>query len=204
MGNLVNQPYLPANRNEERRMKKQIIAMMAMAALFVGCSDNNGRSGTAAKNASVAADFNNLPSAVKATVNREVPNGIVDKISTETRDGRMVYKIKFQDQGLNPAIWVSSEGNIIKSDINRDKAVGATGNDVDLTTGSSKSDLKFTQLPAAVQKTVRERAPSAKIANIKQRTQDGVLVYEVSFEEKGTNPNIIVANDGSIVRDLAK
>src|SRR4051812_392859 len=200
MGKLVNQPYPSANRNEERRMKKQIIAMMAMAALFVGCSDNNGRSGPAAKNANVAADFNNLPSAVKAAVNREVPNGIVDKISTETRDGRMVYKIKFQDPGINPAIWVTGEGNIIKSDINRDKAVGATGNDVDLTTGSSKSDLKFTQLPAAVQKTVRQRAPSAKIANIKQRTQDGVLVYEVSFEEKGTNPNIIVANDGSIVR----
>src|SRR5258705_10196809 len=105
MGKAVNQPYLPANRNEERRMKKQMIAMMAVAALFVGCSDNNGR-GTAAKNPNVAADFNNLPSAVKATVNREVPNGIVDKISTETRDGRMVYKIKFQDQGLNPAIWV--------------------------------------------------------------------------------------------------
>jgi uncharacterized membrane protein YkoI len=186
-------------------MKKEILASLTVATLLVGCSDNQyGRNETAAKNANVASQFNDLPAPVKAAVKREVPNGIVDKVSTETKDGRLVYKVKFQDDGINPAIWVTADGNVLKSDISRDKAFGATGNAVDLTTGYSKSDLKFTQLPAAVQKTVRERAPSAKIADIKQRTRDGVLVYEVSFEEKGANPNIIVANDGTIVRDLAK
>ena len=54
---------------------------------------------------------------MQKTVKQEVPNGIVDKISTETKDGQLVYKVKFQDEGLNPAIFVASDGTLIKSDL---------------------------------------------------------------------------------------
>src|SRR3954468_1978803 len=99
-------------------MKKQIITTIAMATLLVGCSDNKYGS-TNARDAKVAQQFADLPTAAQAAVKREVPNGIVDKVSAETRDNRIVYKVKFQDEGLNPAIWVTADGNILKSDINR-------------------------------------------------------------------------------------
>ena len=98
---------------------------------------------------------------------------------------------------------MTADGNILKSDINRDKAIGATGNASDLNTGSSK-DLKFTQLPAKVQKAIRDQAPTAKIADIKRRNRDGRIVYEVSFEDKGTNPSMTVAEDGTIIKDIQK
>ncbi|HMC29110.1 MAG TPA: PepSY-like domain-containing protein [Verrucomicrobiae bacterium] len=182
-------------------MKKAILSTIAVTALLVGCSDS--RKSISAKDATAANQFGDLPPAVQTTVKREVPNGIVDRVSTETKNGRLVYKIKFQDQGLNPSIWVTADGNILKSDINRDKAVGATGNASDLNTGSSK-DLKFTQLPAKVQKAIRDQAPTAKIADIKRRNRDGRIVYEVSFEDKGTNPSMTIAEDGTIIKDIQK
>ncbi len=184
-------------------MKKEVLITMAAAALFAGCSDNKlGSSNTTAKDPKVASEFNDLPPAVRTAVNREVPNGVIDKVSSETKDGRIVYKVKFKDEGLNPAIWVTADGNILKSDISRDKAVGATGAGVDVATGSAKGNLKFTQLPPAVQKTIRDRSATAKIANIDKHTRNGRIVYDVSFEEKGINPKMTIAEDGTVVKDL--
>ena len=184
-------------------MKREALTIIAIAALVVGCSENS-RNSIAAKDATAANQFGDLPVEVQKTVKREVPNGIVDKASTETKDGRLVYKIKFQDEGLNPAIWVTADGNIIKSDINRDKAAGATGNASDIATGSSRNGVKFTQLPAVVQKAIRDQAPTAKIADIKRRDKDGRVVYEVSFEDKGINPSMTIAADGTIIKELQK
>lgn len=108
----------------------------------------------------------------------------MDKISTETRDGQLVYKIKFQDEGINPAIFVGSDGTLIKSDISREKAYGATGSPSELGRGL-KGEIKFAQLPAAVQKTIRAQEPNAPVASIRKHTKDGLVVYDVSFKEKG-------------------
>src|SRR5436190_17672674 len=124
-------------------MKTQILSAIAISALLVGCSDNqlSRSSSTRANNMKVASQFNELPSAVQKTVKDQVPNGVIDKISTQTRDGRLVYKIKFQDEGLNPAIYVASDGTLLKSDISRDKAYGATGTPSETSSGSDR-DLK--------------------------------------------------------------
>jgi uncharacterized membrane protein YkoI len=186
-------------------MKKELLLTMTAAALLAGCSDNKlGSTNTTAADPKVASEFNDLPPAVRATVNREVPNGVIDKISSDTKDGRVVYKIKFRDEGINPSILVAADGTILKSDISRDKALGATGASTDVTTGTSKSDLKFTQLPPAVQKTIRERSATAKVADIDKHTRNGRVVYDVSFEEKGTNPKMTIAEDGTVVKDLEK
>ena len=156
-----------------------------------------------ADNMKVASQFNDLPPAVQKAVKEQAPNGLVDKITTETKDGQLVYKIKFKDEGLNPALWVTADGNVLKSDISREKAYGATGNPNDVSSGSDR-DLTFTQLPAAVQKTVRAQEPNAPIASIHKRTKDGQVWYDVSFKEKGLNPKITVAEDGTLIKGESK
>src|SRR4051812_35060993 len=47
-----------------------------------------------------------------------------------------------------------------------------------------KASKDFNQLPAAVQKTVRAQAPDAEIADIDQKTRDGVTVYKIQFRDK--------------------
>src|SRR5438552_14372193 len=68
-----------------------------------------------------------------------------------------------------------------------------------------RASEKFNQLPPAVQKTVRAQAPNAQIANVTQKTENGMDVYEVQFEEPGKNPKVIVSADGKLLStDMAR
>jgi uncharacterized membrane protein YkoI len=58
---------------------------------------------------------------------------------------------------------------------------------------------KFNELPPAVQKTVRAQAPNAEIADVSRKSEDGMDVYEVQFNEPGANPKVVVAADGKLL-----
>ena len=59
-------------------------------------------------------------------------------------------------------------------------------------------------LPEAVQKTVKEQAPNAPIADISREQDNGRTVYKVEFRDQGKNPTIKVAEDGTLVQSLQK
>ena len=59
---------------------------------------------------------------------------------------------------------------------------------------------QFNQLPPAVQKTVRAQAPNAEIADIDQKTREGVTVYQIQFRDKQQHPPMEVAADGTLMR----
>jgi uncharacterized membrane protein YkoI len=63
-----------------------------------------------------------------------------------------------------------------------------------------KLGTKMSDLPAAVQKTIREQAPNAKIDDIDKEKRSGQVVYEIQFAEPGKNPKLHIAEDGSIVK----
>jgi len=64
---------------------------------------------------------------------------------------------------------------------------------------------QFNQLPPAVQKTVRAQAPNAQIADVTKKTENGMDVYEVQFEEPGKNPKVIVSANGKLLStDMAR
>lgn len=58
---------------------------------------------------------------------------------------------------------------------------------------------KFAELPAAVQKTVKEQAQGQTIDDIDRETWNGKQVYEIEFEQEGGNREIHIADDGSLV-----
>jgi uncharacterized membrane protein YkoI len=62
-----------------------------------------------------------------------------------------------------------------------------------------KASKDFNQLPAAVQKTVRAQAPDAEIADVDQKTRDGVTVYKIQFRDKDRHPPMEVAADGMLM-----
>jgi uncharacterized membrane protein YkoI len=63
-----------------------------------------------------------------------------------------------------------------------------------------QASKEFNQLPPAVQKTVRAQAPDAEIADIEQKTRDGVTIYEIQFRDKQRYPAMAVAADGTLMR----
>jgi uncharacterized membrane protein YkoI len=61
------------------------------------------------------------------------------------------------------------------------------------------TQYRVEDLPAAVQKTVREQAGGQPIADVDRQDRTGQTVWEVEFEREGRNPRIHVANDGTLL-----
>src|SRR5262245_55829943 len=61
------------------------------------------------------------------------------------------------------------------------------------------TQYRIEDLPAAVQKTVREQAGGQPIADIDRQDRTGQTVWEVEFEREGRNPRIHVASDGTLL-----
>ena len=57
----------------------------------------------------------------------------------------------------------------------------------------------FNTLPVEVQKAIRSQAPDAEIADVAEKTENGMRVYEVEFRNPDINPKIVVAADGRIL-----
>ena len=60
------------------------------------------------------------------------------------------------------------------------------------------SEMKFDDLPPAVQATVRQQSGGTKITDIDREDRTGKTIYEIEFEKDGDNKEIHVAEDGSI------
>lgn len=61
------------------------------------------------------------------------------------------------------------------------------------------SNWRLEDLPAPVQKTVREQSAGQQIADIDREQRNGQTIWEVEFERKGRNPKIHVSNDGRLM-----
>lgn len=69
--------------------------------------------------------------------------------------------------------------------------------------GLQDTSAEFNKLPPDVQKTVKSQAPNAEIASVNETKRDGMTVYEISFTDEGKNPKMVVAHDGTVIRNEA-
>jgi uncharacterized membrane protein YkoI len=171
-------------------MKAYVVTLIAAAGLIIGCSKSIE---------SASQKYNELPPAVQKTVRAQAPNGEIADVSKTTQNGLEVYEIQFREPGSNPKIVVSTDGRLLNTDLPRPAGVieraltptGATG-------------TKFSSLPEAAQKTIQSKAPNAEIADISRHERDGRVIYEIEFKDKGKNPTMQVAEDGTVVQNLQK
>jgi uncharacterized membrane protein YkoI len=172
-------------------MKKYAITLTAITGLLVGCNQS-------IENAS--ADFNTVPPAVQKTVRAQSPNGEIANVSKSTENGLDVFEVKFKEaNGTTPKVLVAADGRLVKSDL--PNPPGAVER---MLTPTGATGTKFSALPEVVQKTIQAKSPETQIANISRHESKGRVYYEVEFQDKGKNPTIQVAEDGTLVQDLQK
>ena len=171
-------------------MKRYAVTLLAAAGLLVGCNRSLESAST---------KFNELPPAVQKTVRAQAPNGEIANVSSKTDNGMQIYEIEFREPGTNPKILVAADGKLVSTDMA--KPAGAVER---LLTPTGAVGTKLSALPEKAQKTIQEKAPNAEIADISRHESNGRVIYEVEFKDKGKNPTMRVAEDGTLVQDLQK
>jgi uncharacterized membrane protein YkoI len=170
--------------------------LIAAAALAVGCNqsvESNSQS------------FNTLPPAVQKTVRAQSPNGEITAVSKTTENGMDAWKIDIRNQGMDKdnELIVAMDGKVLSTDM-PNSPNGVVQSVKKALTPTGAVGTKFSALPESVQKTIQAHAPDAQIADISRETDNGRVIYEVSFQDTGKNPSIKVAEDGTLVQSLQK
>jgi len=78
---------------------------------------------------------------------------------------------------------------------------GCASHDMNEPRGKEALGTRFSELPPAVQNTIRAQRPNGKIADIDKERRSGRVVYEVQFAEPGLNPKLHIAEDGTLLSD---
>lgn len=127
-----------------------------------------------------------VPNAVQKAIKQQSNWESVQDIERETKDGKVVYEAEFKRDGLNRRVKFAEDGSILPSR--------------DVTAAFDRApSMALSDLPSAVQKTVREQQAGKMVADIDKETWNGQTVYEIEFKEKGPNSRIHIASDGSLV-----
>lgn len=173
-------------------MKLSLVGIIATGLLIAGCNQNTERT---------SRDFNELPPAVQKTVRAQAPDAEIVAVHHSTQNGGEVYEVEFRSPsgGKNPRVVVAPNGTLLSTDLANTAGVlkkaltptGATG-------------TPFSALPLPVQRTIQEHSGNAVIADISRHESNGRAIYRVEFQDKGKNPSIEVAEDGTLVQGLQK
>jgi uncharacterized membrane protein YkoI len=173
-----------------------MVTLIAAAGLAAGCNrsvESNSQS------------FNTLPPAVQKTVRSQSPNGEITSVSKTSENGMDAYKVKIHSPGANDnsTLVVGMDGRVLSTDMpNNPNGIVSDVKKALAPTGAVGT--QFSALPEAAQKTIQAHAPNGQIADISRHTDNGRVIYEVSFTDQGKNPSIKVAEDGTLVQDLQK
>jgi len=79
---------------------------------------------------------------------------------------------------------------------------GGKDSDQNVMTGGPVTGTTIKDLPEAVKNTLKEKTPNAEIADIDKQSQNGRVVYRITFAEPGKNPTMYIAEDGNIVQNM--
>jgi len=170
--------------------KNSMIAILAAATL------------SAAANEKVT--YNQLPEAVRQTVNTSKGSDTIKDIQKQVNDGKVVYEVEFERRGLNSKLWVADDGSVVRD--NRKEGTIADRGVVSTDPAYSPPlarvpSMKVSELPEPVQTTIRQQAAGREVADVDKETWNGKTVYEVEFAQAGRNAQIHIAEDGTVVKD---
>lgn len=156
--------------------------------------------------------YNELPEAVRKTLETRVKSGEVNDIDRQVKNGQATYEVGFKQNDRQQELVLSHDGRILNDSPGvRTVAVGAPSGTVSGTgpnalmsepvTLSASRKVQLTELPTEVQRGITTAAAGARIEDVERGTWQGKTVYEAGFKENGKHVEIQVRENGTILHD---
>lgn len=129
-----------------------------------------------------------LPAAVQAAMDREANGRTVDKITSETVDGRRAYGVEFKEKGQNPWLYLAEDGTVLRP----------TEKSTLMGFGTSFSDT-----PASVQQALRREVGRGEILSIEKEHHDGeAMSYKVKVRDSANSTyELRLSADGQVLEN---
>jgi uncharacterized membrane protein YkoI len=156
--------------------------------------------------------FNELPEAVRKTLEARVTSGEVNDIDRQVKNGEANYEIGYKKNGRQEELVISQDGRVLNDAPS--VAVGAAAGTATATatsgantlmaqpvTLSASQKVQMNQVPAEVQRAITTAAAGARIEDIERGTWRGQNVYQAAFKDNGKNVELQVRENGTVLHD---
>jgi uncharacterized membrane protein YkoI len=156
--------------------------------------------------------YNELPEAVRKTLEARVTSGEVNDIDRQVKNGEATYEIGFKQNDRQQELVISQDGRILND--GPSVAVGAAAGTATATatsgantlsaqpvTLSASQKVQMNQVPAEVQRAITTAAGGARVEDIERGTWQGQNVYQAAFKENGRHVELQVRENGTILHD---
>ena len=129
-----------------------------------------------------------LPQALQDKIRAYTGDNRIQDIDMQTKNGQVTYEVGFKQNDQHTELRFNSDGQLLNQ-------AGAPA------LGSGK--IEYNQLPAAVQQVVNTRVQQGNINDIDRRVKGGDVTYEVGFKHGGVQQELLLSEDGRILRDVS-
>ena len=130
--------------------------------------------------------FADLPAPVQKTLQAETGGAKIDTATEETDQGKPVYVAFVTIESKHYGLKVAKDGKLVE------KAL-------DLEAKASEVEVKLTEAPQAVQKTLQEEAMGSALGVVLKTTADGKTLYGTTITKRDKPYWLTVAEDGTLV-----
>jgi hypothetical protein len=152
--------------------------------------------------ASPGARFATLPPPVQHTIRAEAGSANITDIKKFQRRDETLYRVDFANPELYPPLYVSTDGSLLNPNLT--VAKGAPADISVVTSGGPVTNVKLSELPEPVLKTISGREAGAEIDYINKDTWGDRVVYIITFKDPAHHPRMHVASDGTVLNQGPK
>lgn len=128
--------------------------------------------------------FSDAPAAVQKTFKREAGGVEIKEVIKETEDGKTTYEANVKIDGHQYEIAVAADGTLLEKSLDDEE---------------EEESIKFSEAPAAVQKTLTREAGGAKIDKLAKIASEGRTLYEADVTIDGKNYELTVTGEGLLL-----
>jgi uncharacterized membrane protein YkoI len=128
-----------------------------------------------------------VPVDLRAKIQAFSGSNRIEDIDRTTRDGKTTYAVAFKENGVHKELLFNEQGELLNQD---------------RTPALDSRKISFEELPEAVKHIVQTRTQGAMVNDIDRRVKDGQITYEVGFKHNNQQHELLVSQEGRILRDV--
>jgi hypothetical protein len=178
-------------KQEARSMttQKSLIGLFAIAVLSTcWCVVAAVEEDDAVETVEIKMKFADCPAAVQKTLQLESVGAELKEVVEVTEDGKKVYMADVTFDGREYEIVVDEAGTLLAKVLNDDDEI--------------TTELKFSDCPVAVQKTLKRESRGAEIETVDKVVNDEKTGYLIDVKIDGKNYALVVAENGILISKL--
>ncbi len=171
-------------------------AFGAQAPARTGGAAANSSADVVALTGATKIQISQVPAEVQRILRDQAQGGTIQTVTKGTWNGQPVYQAEIVSNGTTRQVQVEENGTILN------KSQGATRREVrerNLVPLTGSTAIDINQVPAEVQRILRDQAQGANIQSVAKGQWNGQTVYQATIDQNGKTRQVQVEQNGTIL-----